>query len=160
MLMTISRRNFLRNSSMVSLSTIATLSLADFSFGQSSGVKKPSSAGTFPVPHQTTPLDKLTREMFAGVIGSTFVVTHPTHGRVDIYLKDVEDLSPEIFKSKAKYGIECFNLVFACQSSVELGQTTVTMDHEKFGSFDLLIVPGKAMRYGRDYSAIINRLFP
>ncbi len=158
--MTISRRSFLRNSSLVSLSGLATLSLANFSFGQSSGVKKPSGSGTFPVPHETTLLDKLTREMFASVIGSTFVVTHPTHGRVDMYLKDVEDLTPEIFKSKSKYGIECFNLVFACQSSVELGQETVQMEHEKFGKFDLFIVQGKLMRYGFDYGAVINRLFP
>lgn len=158
--MTISRRNFLRNSSLVSLSTIATLSLADFGFAQSSGVKKPSGSGTYPVPHETVPLDELTREMFASVVGSTFVVTHATHGRVYLYLKAVEDLAPEIFKSKSKEGIECFNLVFACQSSVELGQATVTMEHEQFGNFELFIVPGKEMRYGRDYGAVINRLFP
>lgn len=158
--MTISRRNFLRNSSMVTLSGLATLSLAELTFGQT-GVKKPGS-GTTTVPSQAygSKLDKLTREMFVGVIGSTFVITHPEHGRVDVYLKDVEDLSPEIFKSKSKSGVECFNLVFANQSNVELGQVTVTMDHEKFGSFELFIVPGKQQRYGRDYGAVINRLFP
>ncbi len=160
--MTISRRNFLRNSSLMSLSTIATLSLADFSFGQSSGVKKPGNSGTATVPQEAyaSTLDKLTREKFARVIGSTFVITHPTHGRVDVYLKDVEDLSPEIFKSKANSGVECFNLIFANQSSIEMGQCTVVMDHERLGSFELFIVPGKAQRYGRDYGAIINRLFP
>lgn len=157
--MTISRRNFLREGTVAGLATIATVTLAGTGYGQSMGVKKPSS-GTTPIPHETTPLDNLTREMFASVVGSTFVVTHPIHGRVDMYLKDVEDLTPELFKSKAKFGIECFNLVFACQSSLELGQGTVVMDHDKLGNFELFIVPGKLMRYGMDYGALINRLFP
>jgi DNA-directed RNA polymerase subunit L len=160
--MTTSRRNFLRQGTLLGLSTIATLSVANFTFGQSSNYRRPNGPGIFPVPEevQYTTLDKLTRVMFANVLNSSFVIVHPVHGKVETYLKTVEDLSPPIFKMGAKHGIECFNLVFACQSDIEIHQGTYTLEHEKFGSFELFIVPGTRQRYGRDYNAIINRLFP
>jgi hypothetical protein len=158
--MSITRRSFISKTSLAGLSGIATLGLANLTFAQSAGAKKSSGLGTFPVPNETTLLDKLTREKFAAVIGSNFAVTHPTLGRFDVFLKDVEDLTPQVFKSKVRAGIECFNLVFACQSKVSFRQETVTLEHEKLGRFDLFIVQGKEMRYGYDYGAIINRLAP
>jgi hypothetical protein len=147
---------------MVSLSTIATLSLANLTFGQNYNQKRPTRPGIFEVPSeaQNTVLDKLTRAMFEKEVNNTFVVSHPVHGRVEMYLKRVEDLTPQIFKRQAKEGIECFNLIFACQSNIELGQATYTMENKGLGQFELFIVQGTKQRYGRDYGAVINRLFP
>ncbi|MEW6131196.1 MAG: hypothetical protein AB1757_29475 [Acidobacteriota bacterium] len=160
--MTISRRNFIQKGSLVGISAVATFTLPSLAFGQSAGSKKPvsSGSGTVSEPSGNTTLDSLTRADFASVLPSTFIINHPTHGRIEVYLKDVEDLSPDIFKPHASKGIECFNLIFACQSTVELGQGTYQFEHEKLGTFELLIVPGKRLRYGRDYGAIINRLYP
>jgi hypothetical protein len=157
--MSISRRNFLREGTLVGLSTIATLSLTNLTFGQSSGAKQSGITAVPPEAYETT-LDKLSRQMFASVVYTTFVINHPKYGRIETYLKSVEDLSPPVFKANAKAGIECFNLVFACQSNIELAQGSYNFEHDKFGKFELFIVPGTRQRYGRDYGAVINRLFP
>jgi hypothetical protein len=161
--MTISRRNFLREGTLVGLSTIATLSLAKAAFGQESISLRPRS-GITPLPDDIVkePLYKLTKALFTGLVYTTFTFNHPTRGKIETYLKSVEDLTPKIFQitAKAGSGIECFNLVFACQSDIELGQGTYTIDHTKIGRFDLFIVPGTKQRYGRDYGALINRLYP
>jgi hypothetical protein len=157
--MSITRRNFLREGTLVGLSTVATLSLANLTFGQLTEAKK-SGLTAVPLEAYNTTLDKLSRDMFASVVYSTFIINHPTAGRIETYLKSVEDFTPPIFKQVAKKGVECFNLVFACQSSVEFTQGTYTIEHEKFGRFELFIVPGTRQRYGRDYGAVINRLYP
>lgn len=161
--MTISRRNFLKNGSMVGFSAVTTLGLTNLVFGQSGGAKKPVNSGSSPVkPPEDgySTLDSLTRESFQSVKSSTFIINHPTYGRIETFLKDVEDLTPTIFKPYASKGIECFNLIFASQSSFDLPQGTYQFEHEKLGRFELLIVPGQRLRYGRDYGAIINRLYP
>jgi hypothetical protein len=159
--MTISRRNFLRQGTLVSLSTIATLSVANLTFGQASGIKKPDpEIFQLPPEVQSAALNNMTREMFVALVNSTFVITHPVHGKVETYLKDVEDLRPPAFKNNKATGHECFNLIFVNQSGVEFTQGTYAMEHAKLGKFDLFIVPGTSQRYGRNYGAVINRLFP
>lgn len=159
--MTISRRNFLKQGTLVSLSTIATLSVANLTFGQASRIKKPSPE-IFQLPPEahSAALNKITREMFVNSVNNTFIIYHPVHGKVETYLKGVEDLRPPAFKNNEKTGHECFNLVFVNQSGVEFTQGSYAIEHAKLGKFDLFIVPGTSQRYGRNYGAVINRLFP
>jgi hypothetical protein len=159
--MTISRRNFLRQGTLVSLSTIATLSAANLAFGQSFSKQK-NRPEIFQVPREVeyATLNNITRQMFADAVNSTFVITHPVHGRVETYLKEVEDLRPPAFKNNPTTGHESFNLIFVSQSGIEFSQGTYDMEHEKLGRFELFIVPGVSRRYGRNYGASINRLFP
>jgi hypothetical protein len=157
-IMTITRRSFLRDGTLVGLSTVAALSLSKLSFAQSAGTK----SGTTAIPREVfaTPLYNLSRATCVELVYTKFSFTSAKHGTVETYLKSVEDLTPAIFKTKAKSGLECFNLVFACQSDIELEQGTYTVTHAKLGTFDLFVVPGAKQRYGRDYNAVINHLFP
>jgi len=160
--MSISRRNFLRKTTMTGISAVATFSFANTVFGQSFGQKKNYRPEIFEVPAEAynTVLEQISMKMFADFVNTDFVVNHPEHGRISVYLKEVEDLRPQAFKFNSKAGIECFNLIFVSQNNVELGQGTYMMEHAKLGSFELFIVPGIARRYGRNYCATINRLFP
>jgi hypothetical protein len=160
--MTISRRNFLRTTTMTSLSAVATLSFANLSLGQSFGNQKNYRPEIFEVPAEAynSVLDKISREMFVGLINSTFAVHHGDKGKIDVYLKEVEDLRPPAFKNNPARGIECFNLVFVNQSGTAMPQGTHTFEHEKLGTFELFLVPGVNLRYGHNSGAIINRLYP
>jgi hypothetical protein len=160
--MTISRRNFLRKTTMTGLSAVATLSLANLTFGQSFGNQKNFRPEIFEVPAEAynTVLESISMQMFADFINSSFVVHHPELGKVDVYLKEVEDLRPQAFKNRPAKGIECFNLIFVNQSGTALPQGTYTMEHPKLGTFDLFLVPGINLRYGHNSGAVVNRLYP
>lgn len=161
--MSISRRNFLRTSALSSLSAVAALSFANTGFGQAySHTKKVRGPELFEVPAEAynTVLDRISMKMFTDFVNTDFVVVHPQRGRIGMYLKEVEDLRPPAFKFNSKAGIECFNLIFVSQNNVELGQGTFMMEHAKLGNFELFIVPGIPRRYGRNYCATINRLYP
>lgn len=160
--MTISRRNFLRTTTLTSLSAVATLSFANLTFGQSFGQQKNFRPEIFEVPAEAynSVLDRISRQMFLDFVNTTFVVYHAQKGRIEVYLKDVEDLRPQAFKNNATTGHECFNLIFVNQSGTALPQGTYTMEHPKLGTFDLFLVPGVNLRYGHNACATINRLFP
>jgi hypothetical protein len=147
---------------MTGLSAVATLSFANLALGQSFGSQKNYRPEIFEVPAEAynSVLESISQKMFVDFINSTFVITHPELGKVSAYLKDVEDLRPPIFKTSPKKGLECFNLIFVNQSSVQFGQGTYQIEHEKLGTFDLFLVPGVNLRYGRNYGAVINRLYP
>jgi hypothetical protein len=161
--MSISRRNFLRKTTMTGLSAVAALSFTNLAFGQSYGhTKKMGGPEIFEVPAEAynTVLDKISMKMFKDFVNSTFVITHPQYGKMEVYLKEVEDLRPPAFKFNAKAGYECFNLILVSQNTVAFGQDTYTFEHAKLGTFELFIVPGTNQRYGRNYCATINRLYP
>src|SRR5215203_4951963 len=109
-IMTLSRRNFLRTTTMTGLSAVATLGFANLALGQSFGNRKNHRPEIFEVPAEAynSVLDKINRQMFVGLINSTFLVHYGDKGSLQVYLKDVEDLRPPAFKNNPSKGIECF----------------------------------------------------
>jgi hypothetical protein len=160
--MTISRRNFLMKTTMTGISAVAAFSFAESAFGQSYGYKKNPRPEFFEVPAEAydAVLYSLNMRTFVGLINQTFVIYHPEKGKMEMYLKEVEDLRPPAFKNNTTTRSECFNLVFVSQSEIVLPQGTYMMGHDKLGMFDIFIVPGSAQRYGRNYGAAFNRLYP
>jgi hypothetical protein len=160
--MTISRRNFLRKTTMTSLSAVATLSLANLTLAQSFSSQKNIRPEIFEVPAEAyqAVLERISRQMFVDSINSNFVLYDQKQGKIQVYLKEVEDLRPVAFKNNPKSGHECFNLIFVNQSGTALPQGTYTVEHEKLGTFDLFLVPGVNQRYGHNLGAAVNRLFP
>lgn len=160
--MTISRRNFLKKTTMTGISAVAAFSFAESVFGQSYGSKKNPRPEIFEVPAEAydAVLYQLTMRTFVNAVNQTFVINHPDKGKMEVYLKEVEDLRPPAFINNKTTGSECFNLVFVSQSATVLPQGTYTMWHEKLGTFEIFLVPGGAQRYGRNYGAAFNRLYP
>src|SRR5689334_17787513 len=125
--MSISRRNFLKTSALSSLSAVAALSFANTGFGQAySHTKKVRGPELFEVPAEAydAVLYQFTMRTFVGLINQTFVIYHPEKGKMEMYLKEVEDLRPPAFKNNTTTRSECFNLVFVSQSEILLPQGT------------------------------------
>jgi hypothetical protein len=147
---------------MTGISAVATFSFASSVFGQSYRHTKPYQPELFEVPAEAynSVFEKLNMQTFISFTNDTFIIYHPEHGEMEVYLKEVEDLRPPAFKNNAKSGHESFNLVFVSQSDIALPQGTYMMGHGKIGMFEIFIVPGLPQRYGRNYGAAFNRLYP
>ncbi len=82
------------------------------------------------------------------------------HGRTKAPVKLVE-VTDLIHRRGASAGKEGFALIFSGPRSLAMKQDTYRIEHEKLGSFSLLIVPiGIKDKGTRSYEAVLNRLYP
>lgn len=139
--MTLSRRKFIKTSTLVGISAAAPLFITDLAFGQ-------KGAGPTPVDR----LSRLTKEDFHRQLSTTFKVTVSSQQR-DFDLYSIEEL-----QSVQKDGVECFRLVFRSLYGVNLSQKTYSFNHSQLGTFDLFITPAGTDGRMHYYGAIINRL--
>jgi hypothetical protein len=146
--MSISRRKFLRASTLVALSAALPISV----FGQSRKEKDGNPSDQLPTPD---PLGNYTRSSFASYLNSIFQL-YTGESVVEVALTEVKDLMPA--GATAANGRECFSLLFR-GGSVGLPQNTYLVKHPSLGSFLLFLVPGGPDDNGaQSYVATINRL--
>jgi hypothetical protein len=106
------------------------------------------------------PLYKITRAMFTENLKTKFTFQLEDEKLAEMTLIAVNNLNPPFFKSDGTGTRETFSLVFQEPSGLPLRQNTYTVEHDKLGTFRLFIVPGENTAEGKQYSAVINRLYP
>lgn len=155
--MTVSRRNFLRASTMLALSATLPLGLATIASGQKRKVAplKPDRP-LVPIEAQRNPLYNYTRETFAAYVNSIFIVN--SIPLAEIVLIEVKETPLVVDKraTKAPAG-ECFTLIFRGPAKTRFAQNTYTLDHAALGKFELFLTPTDVSSKQQYYTAVINR---
>jgi len=137
-----SRRDFLKNGSLVALAAGVPMGLAEKAAGSKNAVPSVGFG--------------LTRAAFMAQLNTDFLI-NIDGAKVAVRLVDVTDLP----KRGAAGRKEAFSLLFRGDRSDLLKQDTYLIEHEKLGLFSFLIVP--VMNRDKSaprYEAIINRLHP
>lgn len=142
--MATSRRDFIKKSTLVALAAGLPLSLVTEVAGKEARAPVGTGLG-------------LTKAAFDSQINTQFRISDG-NSKVLVELTSVSDLR---HRKGARPGKEGFSLIFQGRQANALKQNTYLIEHERLGSFSLLIVPVP----GRDkraicYEAIINRLYP
>lgn len=139
--MSTSRRNFLKNGSLVALAVGAPISFVSKVAG--SEIAQPSSGFS---------LDKTA---FLSQLGTDFLI-NKGGSKVAVKLVDVSDLP----RRGANAQREGFSLVFQGNRAKPLPQNTYEIEHNQLGNFPFLVVPimskDKSALY---YEAVVNRLY-
>lgn len=155
--MTVSRRRFLRASSVLALSAALPLSLSTLASGQKRKAAQPGTdRPAVPLAAQRDPLYNYTRETFAPYVNSVFIVN--SIPLAEITLIEVKETALVVDKRAARVPVgECFTLVFRGPDRTRFTQNTYTLEHAALGKFNLFITPTD--RPGREqfYTAVINR---
>ena len=138
--MSTSRRNFLRNGSLLALAAGVPTGLASRAMGSVSLM-----------PSNEVGLNK---SAFLSQLNTDFLITRGG-SKVAVRLVDVSDLPQRGMRTKG----EGFSLMFRGNRSKVLQQATYVIEHHKLGQFSFLVVP--IMREDKSaiyYEAVINRL--
>lgn len=138
--MSTSRRDFLKNTTMVALAAGVPLTVAERLSAGTAGYSAPAS-------------NVLTKAAFESALNSRFVI-NANRTKVYVKLVQVEDLGSEKVGGK-----EAFSLMFRGATSKSLTQDTYVIEHERLGTFSFLLVPMRRDDKDRPrYEAIVNRL--
>lgn len=154
-------RSLPATSSMLVLASIVLCGIGRASLAQQTSPPLGSGIGhVVPKTALNDPLYKITRAMFTENLKTKFTFQLEDEKLAEMTLIAVNDLNPPSFKSDGTNTRETFSLVFREPSGLLLEQHTYTVKHDKLGTFRLFIVPGETTTAGRQYSAVINRLYP
>ncbi|HEY5885870.1 MAG TPA: twin-arginine translocation signal domain-containing protein [Pyrinomonadaceae bacterium] len=138
--MSTSRRNFLRNSTMVALAAGVPLGIAE-------RIAAASAPGT------SSAESVLTKAAFERALNTKFLI-NANRSKVSVKLVDVQDLGSESSGRR-----EAFALTFRGDDLKSLNQNTYVIEHDQLGTFSFLLVPMKRDNKDRPrYEAVINRL--
>ncbi|MDX6696147.1 MAG: hypothetical protein QOF02_3750 [Blastocatellia bacterium] len=151
--MTVSRRNFLRKSSMIALAATLPLSLSTLGSGQQQGGPPPG----VPPAAQRNPLYNFTRSTFASYVNSVFIVNSVP--LAEIVLVEVKEtpLVVDRMANRTPVG-ECFTLVFRGPAQTRFKQNTYRLEHASLGQFELFLGPtDRPDNEHQYYTAVINR---
>lgn len=95
-------------------------------------------------------LEKLTQEMFAAQLNTTFRVSFPDSGIVELRFY-------EVVSGHSTPTQEQFSLFFHGPKETNLGQGTFALEHDQLGAFPLFLVPIGPDTEGMRYQAVFNR---
>lgn len=167
--MTLSRRRFLKTSTMVAISASIPLEVAQVASAQQPDVT-PSlgEPASFAIADQVDSLSYLSQAAFAAYVNSIFVVANGSSKANELTLVSVTDTRnmAQTYRGSRKLapdaaGKECFSLIFRGAPQCSLRQDVYDVQHVALGNFRLLIVP--IFSGNNDvcsYEAIINRSQP
>ena len=144
--MSISRRKFLHTGTLAVVAAGIPLKV----LAARSDPSKPESIWS--AKDRTGSLD---RDAFARCLNTLFVLRHRDHSPAEVTLTEIKDW-PNRKQTKAK--TECFSAVFLGSKNTRLPQATYSVQHDKLGKFELLIVPARESKQGLYYEALFNRL--
>ena len=154
-------RRFLRTGIKLALTAIVLCCIGHVTLAQQTSPPLGSGIGhVVPKEVRNDPLYKITRAMFADNLKTKFMFRLGEERLAEMTLIAVNDLNPTSFKSDGTNIRETFSLVFREPSGLSLRQNTYAVKHDKLGTFRLFIVPGENTNEGKQYSAVINRLYP
>lgn len=142
--MTVSRRKFLRGSSVVGLAAIVPLASKSTNAKEAALMPAPSFAS------QHEALDRLTNELFVEQINTQF--------HVQVSALDLQHLQLVKVSNRRLSEGETFDVIFLGQKEKQFKQGTYLVSHIRTGSFPLFIVPIGMDSKGAYYQAVFNRL--
>lgn len=96
-------------------------------------------------------LEKLTREDFAGCVGSSFRLCPDDPSGFDLVVEQVSEL-------KAIEGQESFSVYFRGPADRGVPQAIYLLEHDRLGRLEIFIVPIARDEKGFLYEALFNRL--
>jgi len=96
-------------------------------------------------------IDTLTHEAFSEHLGTQFEVQLGPDKSLELELAEISEL-------KQSERQESFSIVFLGPNDIFLGQGTHQMKHDKFGEFEIFIVPISQDEHGYRYEAVFNRV--
>jgi hypothetical protein len=109
---------------------------------------------------RTLRLERVTRSVFAELVGSTFHVYSALGTREDMTLVEAAVLrfpTGRRIGTKRANGRKAFSLVFQGSTDQRLPQQTYRIEHRRLGSFPLFLVPvGPLREDGQQYQAILS----
>lgn len=144
--MSISRRKFLHTGTLAVVSVGIPLKV----LAAGSNLSKPASIWS--AKDKTASLD---RDAFARCLNTSFILRHRSHPPAKVTLTEIKDWqNPRQTKARS----ECFSAIFLGSKNTRLPQATYSVEHDKLGKFDLLIVPAHESKQGVYYEALFNRL--
>lgn len=164
--MAISRREFIRTSSVFAISAGLSLGITNFAMAQKRGATPPQTNSGFAVPYkaQLDPLFQMTRVTFSQYLSTKFTIDPGYISPIETTLIEVKDLRPAADVKKNLPGKECFRLTFKASGTVPhtamLKQGTFVVKHDALGNFELFVVPSVDKAGDVFFEAIINRLVP
>lgn len=155
--MTVSRRNFLRAGTMLTLTAALPLSLTTFAIAQKRKAAPPNpDRPNVPLAAQQNPLYNYTRETFTPYVNSIFTVNAVPWA--EIVLIEVKETPLVVDKKATRTPTgECFTLTFRGPNRTRFRQDTYTVEHAALGKFDLFITPTDRPGKYQLYTAVINR---
>jgi hypothetical protein len=150
--MTVSRRNFLRASTMIALAAALPLGLTRIAAGQ-------QQTEGFPIPAavQNDPLYNYTRATFTPYVNSIFIINSVPLAKITLI--EVKE-TPLVVDRRARRtpAGECFTLTFSGPERTRFQQETYTVEHAALGKFNLFITPTDRPNARQQlYTAVINR---
>ncbi len=164
--MAISRREFIRTSSMLAISASLSLGITNFAMAQKRGATPAQTNSGFAVPYkaQLDPLFQMTRVTFSQYLSTKFTIDPGYISPVETTLIEVKDLRSAADIKKNLPGKDCFRLTFKASGTVShrgmLKQGTFQVKHGALGDFELFVVPSSDKSGDVFFEAIINRLVP
>lgn len=144
--MSISRRKFLHTGTLAVVSVGIPLKVL------AAGSDRSQPASIWSAKDKTASLD---RAAFARYLNTLFVLRHRSHPPAEVILTEIKDWQNH---KQSKTKTECFSAIFLGSKNTRLPQATYSVQHEKLGKFEVLIVPAQESKQGVYYEALFNRL--
>jgi hypothetical protein len=152
----VSRREFLKTGTMVSLSAVIPLNSVVSVFGQASGSEQ---MGLFKVPAESQADERLTEENFSRYLNSRFRVYTSPLTAINLELINVKHLDSTSTKHAAKTAkLDSFSVLFRGPRTTALESRTYRINHDQMGTFEVFISPVNDRKKERLYEAVFNRL--
>jgi hypothetical protein len=165
--MAISRRQFIRASSIFAVSAGIALGTTNFAAAQQKGSdsarkKKgaPRNATEIPQESQRDTLYHMSRTTFSQYLNTTFLIDPGYTFPIETTLVEVRDTRPPADKQKNMPGKECFVLAFKISGERSLKQGTYQIRHDALGNFEMFVVPMTNKEGELFFEATVNRLIP
>lgn len=171
--MALSRRNFLKAGTFITLAAAIPLSITGVALGQDRSGPASSPTANFPLPPESyqDPVIYFRKSTFSPYLNTAFQIRrNATFGiqtrrnapqAIEVTLINVDDAGPSDGRaSDARLGKECFSLIFRASGKQALKQNTYTIEHGALGTFALFLTPAGTDAKGRYYEAVINHRRP
>lgn len=147
--MSISRRKFLHTGTLAVVSVGIPLKVL------AAGSDPARPASIWSAKDKKDKTASLDRDAFARCLNTPFVLRHRSYPPAKVTLTEIKDWQNH---KQTKTKTECFSAIFLGSKNTRLPQATYSVEHDKLGKFELLIVPAHGSKQGVYYEALFNRL--
>jgi hypothetical protein len=150
----VSRREFLKTGTMISVSVIIPLESVVSVFGQQAGSNQ---GGLFKVPIESRIDPRLTEETFSRHLYSTFRIYTSLLTGINLQLVNVKRRETTSTKHDRPAKVDSFSVLFRGPQKSALESMTYRITHDQMGTFDLFISAVNDHKNERLYEAVFNR---
>jgi hypothetical protein len=150
----VSRRQFLKAGTMISVSAIIPLENVVNVFGQQAGSNQD---GLFKIPIESRIDERLTEDAFSRHLYSTFRIYTSLLTAIDLQLVNVKRRETTSAKHARPAKVDSFSVLFRGPQKSALESRIYRITHDQMGTFDLFISAVNDSKNERLYEAVFNR---